>query len=376
MKIINKILILMPISFQHGGAEKALVDLVSYSDNPSVKWMVVFASHGSLVEKIKGLNVETEVLESGRLLNIFKYLLTIFKLVKIIKKEKADLIIGWTGKAHLYSGPSSMIARCKSAWFQMGLPSTSNLSDVITHMIPTKTIFCCSKFVGNEQKKLWPRRDLQSVYPGYSSKEFDQKLLHPLEEIKNKLGIVATKGKIIGIVGRLQTWKGMHTVIKTMPIVLKKHPETVCLVVGGQHPYEKKYQKFLNQLIADLKLYKNVVMVGRQTNIPDWISVMDVFIHASDREPFGIVIPEAMALGKAIIAGDTGGPKEIIKEKSNGLICPFNDHRKMAELIIFYLDHPDIAQRMGENARTDSKLFTDERFSKKMIKSILAITRE
>ena len=46
---------------------------------------------------------------------------------------------------------------------------------------------------------------------------------------------------------------------------------------------------------------------------------MDVVIHASDREPFGIVVIEAMALGKPVVAADSGGPREILSHEVEGL---------------------------------------------------------
>ncbi len=361
----------MPLSVQHGGAEKALVDLIKYSKEPSIKWLVVFTSFGPLVKTMNELNVETKVIPSGRLFNLVNYFRTVFQLANLIKKERVDLAIGWTGKAHLYNGPASIIARTKSSWFQMGLPS-NNLSELITNLIPTKKIFCCSNFVLNQQKKLWPKWELKTILLGFDSEKFHNSVSLLKNKIKKNLGITAD-GKIIGIIGRLQTWKGMHTVIKAMPLVLKKHPDTSCIIVGGQHPYEKEYEVYLKKLIVNLKLENKVMMVGHQTNVSEWMSILDIFIHASDREPFGIVIPEAMALGKAIIAGDMGGPKEIIKGKINGLFCPFNDYHKMARQINFYLDNPALARKMASMAKIDSKNFTSRLYARRLTESLLSI---
>ena len=58
---------------------------------------------------------------------------------------------------------------------------------------------------------------------------------------------------------------------------------------------------------------------------------MDVIVHASDHEPFGIVVIEAMALGKPVVAGDAAGPTEIITDGVNGLLTPYGDAAALAQ---------------------------------------------
>ena len=71
-------------------------------------------------------------------------------------------------------------------------------------------------------------------------------------------------------------------------------------------------------------------MAGKQTNVPDWMMAMDIVIHASDREPFGIVIVEAMALGKPVIASIPGGPEEIVTDGEDGLLVRSGDAGALA----------------------------------------------
>ena len=97
----------------------------------------------------------------------------------------------------------------------------------------------------------------------------------------------------------MQRWKGIHVLIEAMPIILKAHPDAHCVVVGGRHALEPDYPEFVQAKIGDLGLEAQVTLVGLQHNVPEWMQAMDVIVHASDHEPFGIVVIEAMALGTA-----------------------------------------------------------------------------
>ena len=86
-----------------------------------------------------------------------------------------------------------------------------------------------------------------------------------------------TTGPLIGIVGRMQRWKGIHVLIEAMPAVLQKHPEAHAVIVGGKHDLEPEYPEQLEQLIAKLRLNDRILRVGLQTNVPVWMQAMDIF---------------------------------------------------------------------------------------------------
>ncbi len=98
-------------------------------------------------------------------------------------------------------------------------------------------------------------------------------------------------------------------------------------------------------------------MAGAQTNIPEWMQAMDVMVHASDREPFGIVVLEAMALGKPLVAGAEGGPREIITEGVNGLLTPYDDAPALAQAIARYLNDPEWAERLEMRRKSRPRVF-------------------
>ena len=117
----------------------------------------------------------------------------------------------------------------------------------------------------------------------------------------------------------------MHVLVEAMPAILEAHPDAHCVLVGGDHAQEPDYPAFLRERIDGLSLTEKVTLTGLQSNVPKWMQAMDVIVHASDQEPFGIVVIEAMALGKPVVAGNAAGPTEVITEGVNGLLTPYGD---------------------------------------------------
>ena len=123
---------------------------------------------------------------------------------------------------------------------------------------------------------------------------------------------------IVGMIARLQRWKGVHLLIEALPQVRASFPESIAVIVGGAHFAEPDYEAYLKTLANRLGVGENVVFAGLRSDIPIWLSAMNVVAHPADNQPFGLAIVEAMALGKPVVASDSGGPLEIIEPARAG----------------------------------------------------------
>jgi glycosyltransferase involved in cell wall biosynthesis len=259
-----------------------------------------------------------------------------------------------------------------SAWYQHGLASRRSWIDRLATLLPARAILTCSATSAASQSRLGPRRALHIAYPGVDLERFDPAALPSPDALRRRLGLPAG-GPLIGIIGRLQRWKGMHTLLEAMPAVLRRHPDAHGVIVGGAHRGEAAYPAYLRERIAGLHLEEHVTMTGQQANIPEWMQAMDVVVHASDREPFGIVLLEAMALGKPVVAGDRGGPTEVITDGVDGLLTPYGDAQALAGAILRYLDDPAFARRTGSAARARARAFALPSTTQKLVGTIACL---
>jgi glycosyltransferase involved in cell wall biosynthesis len=368
-----RIAIIMPLGEQRGGGELMLWDLLLEGRTGGVEWLVIFLEDGPLVEKIKALGIDTHIVPSGRMRQPHLLLSAAVKIALIARNEKADIIFGWMWKAHLYGGVAAMMAGLPALWYQLEEPADRNFMKRITNMIPARAVLTLSKAGQEAQMKIWPHRPTSLVYPGVRLDCFNPAILPSPSEARHKLGL-PLDGSLIGIVGRLQRWKGIHVLVEAMPKLLQKYPHTHCVVVGGKHNPEPDYPTFLEQLIADLGLSDRIIMAGLQQNVSEWMQAMDIFVHASDNEPFGIVTIEAMALGKPVVAAANGGPTEIITNRENGLLAPYGDAEAFASAILCYLDNPEFANSVGAAGQKRAGDFSTQRYAQNFITAVHSIT--
>lgn len=363
--------ILMPMAEQRGGGELMLSQLLKHGQRPNLRWIVIFFEDGPLVSEFEALGIETQIVETGRLRHLRRFVKSVSMIASIAKGENADLILSWSTKPHLYGGLAALWAGTDSAWFQLGSPEGRHLSaiDRIATALPAKGIFTLSRAGSKAQEALWPHRPTHLVYPSVDIQHFDPSLMPAPSNVRDQLGL-PTDVPLIGMVGRLQHWKGMHVLIDAMPHVLHAYSKAHCVIVGGHHDLEPDYPPALQDQVSSLGIQDRVTFAGFQRNVPEWMQAMDVVVHASDHEPFGIVIIEAMALAKPVVAGDAGGPREIITDGVNGLLAPFGDHRALARQILKYLNEPEFARDVGRAARRRALDFTPEQYAERFIDNL------
>jgi glycosyltransferase involved in cell wall biosynthesis len=364
-----KVGIVMPLAEQLGGGEQMLLDLIQHGRNLDIDWYVIFLEDGPMVAQIATFGVAVRVFPSGQLRALHRSIQTITAIAAVAKQEQIDLLIGWMWKAHLYSGFAAILSRLPSLWYQLEIPDDKNFLKRITNLIPARGVITLTKAGQKAQENVYPHHRTHQVYPGVDIDRFNPEILPTQVEARQQLNLPLDV-PLIGIVGRLQRWKGIHTLIEAMPQILRRFPDTRCVIVGGKHDLEPDYFDFLKAKISDLNLEDRTIFAGLQHNIPVWMQAMDTIVHASDNEPFGIVVVEAMALGKPMVAGASGGPTELITPEVNGLLAPYGNSSDLAAAILRYLDDREFAQRLGAAAHIRAQEFCTQRYARNFIAAI------
>ena len=161
---------------------------------------------------------------------------------------------------------------------------------------------------------------------------------------------------LVGIVARLDWWKGHEFFLEAMAEVVKKKYDTKGLIIGGlaelNYDSSKRYLDKLHHMVNSLGLEEKIVFLGHRNDVPRLISSLDVVVHASSTpEPFGLTVIEGMAAGKPVVATSAGGVLDIIEDGVNGLLVPCKDSKAMATAILQILSNRDKAKKMGLAAR-------------------------
>ncbi|MFC1620950.1 glycosyltransferase [Candidatus Omnitrophota bacterium] len=334
-----------------GGAEKLGYEIAQGLDKTrfSVKSICLYGP-GVIGERLVS---EGMVLTHSLMRNKYDFL-AIFRLIKILRKEKIDVL-------HLESSPLVLflgficgrIARIPristtihtmrkpEAWkrYKSGIINKLILRRLDRISVPSKIKYdSLIKEYGLDQKKL------ELIQNGIDIKKFDR--LKKANGLKKELGISRDK-KIIGMVGRLVNEKAHDVFLKAAGYIIESEPDVKFLIIG-----DGKEKKELKALADNLGISKDVIFFGKGTqDIPGLISIFDVAVLSSRMELFPLVLLEYMAASKPIVATRVGGNPEIITHGESGIIVPPEDPKALAENVIALLKDKDRGRNMAALAR-------------------------
>jgi glycosyltransferase involved in cell wall biosynthesis len=165
------------------------------------------------------------------------------------------------------------------------------------------------------------------------------------------LGVPAD-GSLIGVFGRLQRWKGQDVFVEAALQVARARPGSRFIVVGGSvFGLEPAFLEGLKRRVSESGLTERVMFTGFRTDVPALMAACDIVCHTSRvPEPFGMVIIEAMALGRPVIASRGGGPTEIIESGTSGILVAPEDPEALASEMLRLCDDSGERRRLGDNA--------------------------
>lgn len=359
----SRFLIVMPSARMIGGAEEILTQFVRYAPRHGLEVAVVFLERGPLAAAIRALQVPVFVLEAGRLRQPVRGWRTVTRLAQLIGSLQPEVVLSWMTKGQIYAGIAARQAGVATYCFQRGLPA-SDVVDRLSRRAPCDGFLTCSQYVATLQEK-HTTLPVRAVCSAVDLSRFDAASRVPPAAMRTRLGLPAN-GPIVMIVGRLQRWKGIHIFVEAIELLRQNYPEIAGVIVGGQYHLEPLYLEFLQNCIEKSGLQSVVQMAGAQTNVPEWVQAADVFVHASDREPFGIAILEAMSLGKPVVATRPGGPEEIITDGENGLLVSHGDATALAHAISRFLGDPALAKRCGTAAAVRARNFDGAEYPRRV----------
>jgi len=181
--------------------------------------------------------------------------------------------------------------------------------------------------------------------------------MYELEIDKNKKKQeleISTSSKIIGVAVRLDDQKGLTYLIKAMPEVLKKVPDTV-LLIAGDGPLAAD----LKEEAKHLQIESKIRFLGIRLDIPELLSIFDIMVLPSLWEGLPMIILEAMAARCPILATRVGGVATAIENDKTGVLVPSKNPAILAEKILALLKDEQKRLDLAKNAK---ELF-EEKFS-------------
>jgi glycosyltransferase involved in cell wall biosynthesis len=365
-----RLLITVPWGERLGGAEAMLQAVLGGARDSGHELETVFLQGGSWPIELAAAGLRAEVIDAGRLRDAHRSLATVARLTRLMHRRRPDLILNWSAKTQLYGAPAAVAAGMadRVVWWQQVIPERNWLDRVAT-LLPCAAVGCYSRAAALAQEGLRPRRRTFVVAPSASAPAANGQPA-PLD----LQGGVPT----VGLVGRLQPWKGQDRLLRAQAILRERGQEMHLVIVGGDsYGLSPEYARSLPSLATSLGLDGAVTMTGEVPDAGPYIEQMDILVNASDPEPFGIVLLEGMARGVAVTAVDSGGPAEFIEDGETGMLARTGDPGALADALEPLLRSAELRGRLGSAGRERfQRDFTDDAMRVRFFRELENVRRD
>lgn len=374
-----KVGVVMTAATPLGGAEVMLLHLLRYGHGHGVEYHLAFLEAGPMVAMTQTLGWRAGVFPAGHLREVHRYARAVLGLARWVGREAFDVVLSWMPKGHLYAAPAAALAgrANRLAWFQHGKPTFPPRSRVerLTMRLPAREVWCPSRHSADAQRRCTPGKSVRVVYPSVDLRAFESASLPSAAEARARLGLPADAA-IVGMVARLERWKGCHTFVEAAGEIARRHPGARFFIVGGEHFSAPGYRAELRSRADALGLGDRLLIPGHRGDAPIWIQAADVLVSASREEPFGMVVLEGLALGKAVVASASGGPLEVIRDGRNGRLFPLGDAAALADIVCALLADGERRDALGREGRRTCPRFSAARMADEVAGALRALAAE
>lgn len=322
-----------------GGTEKQLYELVKNIDKKKFQPIIISLSHGGFwSEEIKKLDID--IIELTRKKS--KELKRLFHLVKLIHKIKPDIVHTFLFSANSYGRIASIVNRVPVIISsERNLPELGKDKNKYMIWIDKVLLFFSDAIICNS---MVAADMLVRVHNFNKNKIF---VIHNGININQpNIFSKANNDFFIGTVCRLSHQKNLKLFLDMARELLNRKNNLKFMIIGDG-PLKSELEDYA--IKSGLK--ESIFFMGEKKNIFEFLQKMDIFVLTSLYEGLSNAIMEAMISGLPIVATDVGGNRELISDGKTGFLCQPNDVNDLVKKVMYIIDNPEEAGKMGKNGR-------------------------
>lgn len=269
---------------------------------------------------------------------------------KLFKKEKPDIILGYTSKPVIYgsmagrlAGVPHKVAMVTGAGYAFTAKTKKAKIIKLIMSILYRIGFICADTV---------------IFQNTDDKEqfVNEKLVRADKcEIVNGSGVNMEKFSFepypqqmtFFMLSRVMYSKGIREYLEACEFVKAKYPEVRCMLLGAC----EGIQDSLSQEDLDTYIKKGIIEhFGETDTVADYYKQCSVYVLPSYREGTPRTVLEAMSMGRAVITTDAPGCRETVINGETGFLVPIQNGQAVAEKMIEFIEHPELVVTMGRKS--------------------------
>jgi glycosyltransferase involved in cell wall biosynthesis len=356
--LTKKILAISNHSRMVGGGEHSLLECLSHLPDD---WdiLAVLPAEGELRKrlKIKGIATCVVSLPPVRPWLAYNMVSSLRSFLDLCKTAQPQLIYANGSRAAIYGGVVGRIMGIPVIWHCRITNRDIYLDPILTRL--------CTYIIANSQataKRFGPilLSKVRVVYNGVNIKwltEPDVKRPDSLQGIE----------KVILVLARVSRWKRHDLALSAFEKVASQEDRVHLFCLGDKDPLDLKWWKFIQEKAASSPFSDRIHWIGHVDEVRPWLKAASLLLLASENEPFGRVLVEAMACGVPVVATRSGGVPEIVRDRQDGILVKPGHIDQMADAISKVLGDDDLRRRLSMAGIEQAKLFSLDAHVKQMV---------
>lgn len=321
--------------------------------------VVAVSSPGEALDRIAAReSVRTVAVPMQRRIAPLADLRSLWRLIRVFRRERPDIVHSITPKAGLLSMMAAWICRVPvrlHTFTGLVFPTATGLKQRILILTDRLTCACATHIVPEGEGV---RQDLNNYritrkplrvlghgnVRGINLQHYDR----TAEVLAAAAAIRRPECFTFIFIGRLVGDKGINELIEAFTRLHSEHPATRLLLVGRQEP---ALDPLAPSTVEAIERCDAIEAVGQQSDVRPWLAASDALVFPSYREGFPNVVIEAGAMGLPSIVTDINGSREIIIEGRNGTIIPPRSAAALHAAMLRFLTSPAEVAAMAAAAR-------------------------
>jgi len=350
-----KILFLLP-TLNIVSPGRGVLNLTKSLDRSKFNPVICSMRKADSLAKEEAKREDVKVIEFN-MLSIFD-LSVIWKLSRIIRGEKIDILHNFGFRPEIYGSLAGRIAKCKGILATVLHNPTEdipldygklvggimNFFRWLFSLFGEDIMVAISKDAKEGLLSLrFPESKIRVIYSGIDKQSFKKNNLDR-KKLLERLGL-QSNNFIIGTLANLKPRKGVSTFINAAKIIVQDYPKARFLIIG-RGPLKNN----LENQVKSLKLQNQVIFCDYVENITDAYQVFNLMVLPSLTEGLPAVLLEAMAFGVPVVATSVGGVPEIIEDGVSGILIPPKNPQALAEAAVKIYKNAKLSSEMTKNA--------------------------
>lgn len=354
------------------GADKILLELVTGLDKSKFHPIVVLPSQGKLSSAMDDAAIENYVIDYPILRRkyfnvsgIFNYLKSYHQAIKNIYrlvKEKQIQIIHVNTLAVLEGISLKRKLRVPLVWHIHEIIQSPKIVYKVTSFLvgkfATKVVTVSNAVKQNLlHSRFVPASKLQVIYNG-----IDNDVYNPSNKTDYlyKEFHLTREQILVGMIGRVNSWKGQDDFLNAVTPLLKKHKDLIALMIGGVFKGEEWRFQALKKNIEESGFANQIILSNFREDTPNLHDLFDVFVLPSIKpDPLPTVVLESMASGKPIVGYEHGGIVEMVENHKNGTLVEVGNKIALSNAIEQLILNKKLRMKYGDvSLERETRLFS------------------